>query len=96
MQNVNVIRVIVSITVFLVLGAFQNAPAQTAVTPAEARAIAKEAYIYANPLVDSYRAMYSWFVDEQDPEFKAPLNQIGNVQEPSRISWTFPSIEPVK
>jgi hypothetical protein len=50
-----------------------------AVTPEEARAIAKEAYIYANPLVDAYRAMYSWFVDEQDPEFKAPLNRIGNV-----------------
>lgn len=45
----------------------------------EAQQIAKEAYIYANALVDSYRAMYSWFVDEQDPEFKAPLNQIGNV-----------------
>ena len=48
-------------------------------TPHEAKDIAKEAYIYANPLVDSYRAMFSWFVDEQDPEFKAPLNQIGNV-----------------
>ena len=23
--------------------------------------------------------MFSWFVDEQDPEYKAPLNQIGNV-----------------
>jgi hypothetical protein len=49
------------------------------ITPHEAKDIAKEAYIYANPLVDSYRAMFSWFVDEQDPEFKAPLNQIGNV-----------------
>lgn len=49
------------------------------VSPQEAQQIAKEAYIYANALVDSYRAMYSWFVDKQDPEFKAPLNQIGNV-----------------
>jgi hypothetical protein len=53
--------------------------ASNPVTPAEARAIAKEAYIYANPLVDSYRAMYSWFVDKQSAEFKAPLNRIGNV-----------------
>jgi hypothetical protein len=49
------------------------------ISPDEARQIAKEAYIYANPLVDAYRAMYSWFLDEQDPEFKAPLNRIGNV-----------------
>ncbi|MFN2233184.1 MAG: DUF1254 domain-containing protein, partial [Anaerolineales bacterium] len=49
------------------------------ITPQEAKEIAKEAYIYANPLVDSYRAMYSWFVDKQSPEYKAPLNRIGNV-----------------
>ena len=49
------------------------------ITAQEAKEIAKEAYIYANPLVDSYRAMFSWFLDEQDPEYKAPLNQIGNV-----------------
>jgi hypothetical protein len=49
------------------------------ILPDEARQIAKEAYIYANPLVDSYRAMFSWFLDDQDPEFKAPLNRIGNV-----------------
>jgi len=79
MRNVILIRATACTMAILALVAFRNAQAQTAVTPAEARAIAKEAYIYANPLVDSYRAMFSWFVDEQDPEFKAPLNQIGNV-----------------
>jgi len=29
------------------------------VTPAEARAIAKEAYIYGFPIVDNYRIQYS-------------------------------------
>jgi len=43
---------------------------QTQVTPEEARAIAKEAYIYGFPLVDSYRILYSYFVDRNDPEFK--------------------------
>lgn len=52
---------------------------QTAVAPEEARAIAKEAYIYANPLVDSYRILYSYFVDEDDSDFKAPWNQIKNI-----------------
>ena len=43
----------------------------TNVTPEEARAIAKEAYVYGFPLVDSYRIQYSYFVDPQNPEFKA-------------------------
>jgi len=34
---------------------FSAANAQAGVTPAEARAIAKEAYVYGFPLVDSYR-----------------------------------------
>ena len=36
------------------------------VTPAEARAIAKEAYIYGFPMVDSYRIQYAYFVDTQE------------------------------
>ena len=48
-------------------------------TPAEARAIAKEAYIYGYPMVDGYRVQYEYFVDRQNPEFKAPWNQIRNI-----------------
>jgi len=60
-------------------GGINDAQAQTPVTPEEARAIAREAYIYANPPADSYRIMYSSFVDRSDPEYKAPLNQIKNL-----------------
>jgi hypothetical protein len=49
------------------------------VTPAEARAIAKEAYIYGFPIVDNYRIEHSYFVDSASPEFKAPWNQITNI-----------------
>jgi hypothetical protein len=42
------------------------------VTPTEARAIAKEAYIYGFPMVDSYRIQYAYFVDSKNPEFKGP------------------------
>jgi len=48
------------------------------VTPAEARAIAKEAYTYGYSLVDSYRIQHSYFVDRSHPEFKAPWNTIAN------------------
>lgn len=47
--------------------------------PTEARSIAKEAYIYGYPMVDSYRIQYAYFVDRQSPEFKAPFNQICNM-----------------
>src|SRR5580700_9159527 len=58
---------------------FTAARAQTGIAPAEARAIAKEAYIYGFPLVDNYRAEYAYFVDRQNSEFKAPWNQIANI-----------------
>jgi len=58
--------------------AYQDMHAQINITPEEARAIAKEAYIYANPLADSYRILYGAFVDITDPEYKAPFNQIKN------------------
>jgi hypothetical protein len=48
------------------------------VTPAEARAIAKEAYIYGEPMVDNYRIQYAYFVDTKNPEYKAPWNHIWN------------------
>jgi hypothetical protein len=38
-----------------------HAHAQT-MMPAEARAIAKDAYVYGFPLVDNYRIQYSYFV----------------------------------
>jgi hypothetical protein len=58
---------------------FQAARAQTSVTPAEARAIAKEAYIYGFPMVDNYRIQHAYFVDSKNPEYKGPWNQIINI-----------------
>jgi len=48
------------------------------ITPADARAIAKEAYIYGYPMVDSYRILHAYFVNRESPEFKAPWNQLTN------------------
>jgi len=46
------------------------------VTPADARAIAKEAYVYGFPMVDSYRIQHAYFVNRQNPEYKGAWNQI--------------------
>jgi hypothetical protein len=48
-------------------------------TAAEARAIAKEAYIYGFPVVDDYRIQHAYFVDTSNPEYKGPWNQIVNI-----------------
>lgn len=49
------------------------------VSPEGARAIAKEAYIYGFPMVDSYRIQYAYFVDSASPEYKGPFNHIVNI-----------------
>lgn len=48
------------------------------VTPDQARAIAKEAYVWGFPMVDDYRVMYSYFVDKDDAEYKGVWNEIHN------------------
>lgn len=70
-------RIFTGIVVLITLSTLSNAKA--AVTPEEARMIAKEAYIYANPVVDSYRILYTSFVDSKDPEFKGAWNQVINI-----------------
>ena len=51
---------------------------QVEVTPEEAREIAKEAYIYGYPIVDLYRIIHTYFINEENPEFKASWNTIAN------------------
>jgi hypothetical protein len=54
-----------------------TAPASAAdVTPAEAREIAKEAYIYGFPMVDNYRIAWAFFVDKGGPAYKTSINHL--------------------
>jgi hypothetical protein len=57
----------------------QAKPHHSGILDSDAREIAKEAYIYGFPLVDNYRIFYSYFVDRNNKEFKAPLNEIRNM-----------------
>jgi hypothetical protein len=50
------------------------------VTPEEARAIAREAYIYAFPLVETYKTLHKQAIDRTSPDYKAPLNQLGHAR----------------
>src|SRR5262245_47242029 len=58
------------------LAIFSLAAPAVALTLDEARAIAKEAYIYGFPLVDNYRVMYDYFVSRKSPEYKGPPDAI--------------------
>jgi hypothetical protein len=79
MKDFSTIRSIVCAMALFTPVAFAKADVQSSVTPAEARAIAREAYIYGYPLVDSYRVQYDYFVDNRNPEFKARWNHIANM-----------------
>ncbi len=49
------------------------------ISPSQAEAIAKEAYIWAYPMVENYQSIYSLAIDPKSPNFKGPVNQINNV-----------------
>jgi len=67
-----------ALLLFCAAAAAAPAVGQSSLTPAEARAIAKEAYVYGFPLVDNYRIQYAYFVDRADKEYKAPYNTLFN------------------
>ena len=50
----------------------------SALTPKEAMEIAEEAYIYAFPMIENYKTMYSYAIDKYNFEYKAPFNEIFN------------------
>ncbi len=65
-------------------------------TPSEARAIAKEAYLYGFPVVQMYKTLYAQAVDKGGVEFKAPFNRIGTtapVTSPKDTALTTPNAD---
>ncbi|WP_103735154.1 DUF1254 domain-containing protein [Pseudomonas sp. GZJR-8] len=63
-----------SLSIFMSTGAWADFTA----SPSEARAIAKEAYLYGFPVVQMYKTLYTQAVDKGGAHFKAPFNHIGN------------------
>ena len=70
-------RSIVFIAVIFTIGSCLPTHSQAQeLTPDEARAIAKDAYIYGFPLVMNYKTLYMYTIDEQSPEYKGPFNAV--------------------
>ncbi len=59
----------------LLAGPLAAAPAAD-LKPEEAREIARDAYVYGFPMVDSYRILHAYAIDRANPEFKAPFNEL--------------------
>jgi len=55
-----------------------KAPEAPALTAAEAREIARDAYVYGFPMVDNYRIQHAYFVDTANPEYKGAWNVVHN------------------
>jgi len=73
-------RMSVGVAVTLLWCAPVPASGRTAeVSPAGARALAREAYLYGLPLVMNYKTMYQYAVWKESRDYKAPFNQIRNI-----------------
>jgi hypothetical protein len=53
---------------------YSTGVAQTKASPTEARAIAKDAYIYGYPMVQTYLTMYAFSINKNNPQYKGPFN----------------------
>ncbi len=84
--------VLASLSILLSTGAWADFTA----TPAEARAIAKQAYLYGYPVVEMYKTLYTQAVDKGGANFKASFNRIGNsaqVFTPKDTAFTTPNAD---
>jgi hypothetical protein len=52
--------------------------AASGVSLAQAREIARDAYVYGFPLVDGNRIQYAYLIDPKNPEYKGGWNQVHN------------------
>jgi hypothetical protein len=68
------IYLIVLMSLLVVTSGFAAEPK---LSPKEAKAIAKEAYIYGLPMVLNYKTMYSYVIDKKSPEYKGDFNHLG-------------------
>ena len=80
MRKITLAVIVLLIATLSGCGKTEPAKAPSAgITPEQTRAIAKEAYIYGFPMVDSYRIQYAYFVDSASPEYKGPWNEVHSV-----------------
>jgi len=68
-----------SVVVLVAALTLGTSDARAAVSEADARVIARDAYVYGLPMVDTYRVMYAYSVDKGNPQYKGPFNSVLNI-----------------
>ncbi len=67
---------LIAVVMLLLTGFLLKASCSQKLSPDEAKAIAKEAYIYGFPMVVNYKTMYMYVVDKNSPEYKGGFNHL--------------------
>jgi hypothetical protein len=69
-----------SVVIPLFLVGCENASKQSeaSLSAGDARAIAKEAYIYGFPMVVNYQTMYKQAIDKSSPDYRGALNSLNS------------------
>ena len=57
-----------------------NQPSGSGISAGDARAIAKEAYIYGFPMVMNYQTMYKQAIDKNSPDFRGDFNSLNSAK----------------
>jgi hypothetical protein len=71
------VKNLIIILILIILAAGMSACKQEIpLTPAEAKEIAREAYVYGFPMVVNYKTLYMYAIDEKSPEYKGPFNEL--------------------
>jgi len=76
-----VAQVVAPVVCILIAMGCSHAPEtpQGSLSPAEARSIAQEAYLYGVPMVAQYKTMYAFSIDKNNPQYKGPFDSILNI-----------------
>jgi hypothetical protein len=72
-------RVIFVSSLLMVVGCNRKPKEDAVLSTDEARAIAKEAYIYGFPVVTNYQTLYKQAVDTSNADYRAPFNTIASL-----------------
>ena len=68
--------IVLGLAIALIACNRQQPSAEGALTSAEARAIAKDAYIYGFPMAANYATMYKQAIDTTSEDYRAPFNKL--------------------
>jgi hypothetical protein len=87
---------LISAAILMGLAALITPASAEDLTPAEAQALAKEAYIYGFPIVKNYKMMYAYAFAKGGKQYKAPFNILknkANVLTPADTSVVTPNAD---